>query len=534
MPSRKTKILGVARSKSTIRPKRKPEPVRKQNSKSKPDPKSADDLISMQDAIDILKTTRPTFYRWLRSGKIKGMKVGRQWRFYREDIEKFLKGEAPRIDLPADIKPLLNDLKDQAGKLGIRKKFAADIPELDRAVSLMLAIGVMNKASDIHICPNMTYDSKAVAVTLRYRIDGILHQALEFDSRLLPGIIEQWKRMANADVNEKLKPQEGRIITEIDDPESETGERVVDIRVCFVPTGLGESLTARILDSSRLVMDLDKIDFTPEVREKLLRHVKAPWGLILFTGPTGSGKTTVMYCCINQLACPELKVMSIEDPIEYYLPWVTQMMVNEPQGITFKSMFKAIMRSDPDVIMIGEIRDLETLNNAMQGALTGHLVMTQLHVNEAARALTRMMDIGADPFVVADATRMIVAQRLVRLLCKECSVKDKPPRENLEWAKETANSGGLNWKSLPKNFRKPKGCKKCNGIGFKGRNIVVELLEVTPEIGKAVRERAGIDELTEIAIGQGMITIAADAVRRAANGETSLDETMRVVARRET
>ncbi|MCX6645583.1 MAG: ATPase, T2SS/T4P/T4SS family [bacterium] len=490
--------------------------------------KSKDDLISMEEAILLLKTTRPTFYRWLRCGKVKGMKVGRQWRFYRNDIERFLKGEEPRISLTADINPLLTDLLAYAKKINPKLKFDTVSNDVRSAVSLMISIGTMSRSSDIHLCPNLSKDQKDVVVSLRYRIDGVLHEAATFDVRLLPAIIEQWKRLAALDVNEKLKPQDGRILTEVIDPKNENGVKMVDVRICTIPSGLGESLTARILDSSGLVMNLDKINFTPEARAILDKHIKAPWGLILFTGPTGSGKTTALYCCLNQLTGPKLKAISIEDPIEYYLPWITQVMVNPSHGVTFSSAMKAIMRSDPDVIMIGDIRDSETLSVGLEAALTGHLVMSQMHVDEAARALKRMVDLGSDPFVISDATKLVMSQRLVRKLCPDCSAKDKLSKTNLEWAKTVAESGGLKWSSIEKNFRKAVGCEKCGGIGYKGREIVSEMLEVTPEIGKALRENASVEELREIAVGQGMITIVADTVRRAANGETTLEEAMRV------
>ena len=488
-----------------------------------------DDIVSMEQAIDLLKTTRPTFYRWLRSGKIKGMKVGRQWRFYRSDIDRFMKGEEPRIGLAADITPLLDELKKHARKSGLKKFDAKDMSEVYQAVSLMLNIGVARRATDIHICPNLTDDQKGIEVSLRYRIDGVLHEIATFDVRLLPGIIEQWKRMASLDVNEKLKPQDGRILARVFDPKGDDIGRMVDGRICTIPSGLGESLTARLLDSSGLMMDLDKINFTPEARAILDRHIKSPWGLILFTGPTGSGKTTALYCCLNELTGPGLKMMSIEDPIEFYLPWVTQVMVNPSHGVTFASGMKAIMRSDPDVIMIGEIMDGETLNAGLEATLNGHLVMSQMHVDEAARALKRMVDLGTDPFVISDATKLVMAQRLVRKLCPDCSAKDKPSKANLEWAKNTTNAGGLKWSSLPRNFRKAVGCEKCGGIGFKGRDIISEMLEVTPEIGIALRDNASVEEIRDLAVNQGMITIAADAIRRVTNGETTLEEAMRVV-----
>jgi type II secretory ATPase GspE/PulE/Tfp pilus assembly ATPase PilB-like protein len=221
--------------------------------------------------------------------------------------------------------------------------------------------------------------------------------------------------------------------------------------------------------------------------------------------------------------------MSVEDPVEYLLPWVTQIPISEGDGLTFTRAVRSILRSDPDVIMIGEVRDRETLMLALESALTGHLVFSTLHTDEAAAALKRMVDMGADPFVIVDAARIVLAQRLVRKLCPECSRKAAPPADLARRAEQTARSGGLHWDSLAKSFREPAGCPKCNQTGFKGRTVVAETLLVSPEIGAALRRGAGVEELRGIAVGQGMTTLAADGIRRAAAGQTSLAEVFRVL-----
>jgi len=219
----------------------------------------------------------------------------------------------------------------------------------------------------------------------------------------------------------------------------------------------------------------------------------------------------------------------VEDPIEYLFPWMVQTQVNERDGVTFARSVRAILRSDPDVIMIGELRNGEAVHLAEASALTGHLVMTTLHADEAAGALVRMVEMGSPPFVAADATKLIISQRLVRVLCRDCSRRETPSPEHLDRAEKLARSGGLDWDAIAKDFRKPVGCGKCRNLGYRGRTVIAEMLEVTPEIGAALRRGASVDQLRTIAVGQGMTTMAADGVRRAATGLTSLHEVMRVL-----
>jgi len=485
---------------------------------------AAGQLLTMEQAIALLKTSRPTFYRWVRQGKIAGTKLGRQWRFHRGDIERFLAGQEPRIELRADLSPLIENLRRRVEALGAKDVSSPADGDVLRAVSLMIRLGVAMRASDIHIEPFRRAGREGMVGVLRYRVDGVLHPVAEIDARLLPALDEQWKTMAHCDVHEKVRPQDGRIEVRLDD----TGQ-VVDLRVCFVPAVLGPSLTVRVLDANAARLEMDRLGYAPRDKERLLRWLRAPWGAILITGPTGCGKTTALYACLNHLTTPERKVMSVEDPVEFLLPGVVQVAVRLQSGVTFATAVRSFLRSDPDVIMVGEVRDFESLQLVHQAALTGHLVLTTLHADEAARALVRMVEIGSDPFLVADSTKLIVAQRLIRKLCPECSVEAQPLASHLEQAANLARAGGLDWAALPKAFRAPRGCPKCHQTGFRGRDVAAEALEVTPEIGAALRRGASIDELRTIAIGQGMTTMAADGLRRAAAGDTSLEEVLRVL-----
>jgi len=489
---------------------------------------SGREVISMPEAIAILKTTQPTFYRWLRTGRLKGMKVGRQWRFYRDDIERVLKGESPIVELPGDIGPLISTLGERLKKAGVKPPDREGETGVEKAVRYMIALGPVLNASDVHITSHLDPATSKPVTVARYRIDGVLHQVAEIDPRLLPAIIEQWKRLSGCDVHDKERPQDGRMIVS---PSllGIKGDGNVDTRVSFIPTGLGESLTARFLLAVTAAFDLRRIDYATSDRERILRALRLPWGLILITGPTGCGKTTVLYSCINELARPEIKILTIEDPVEYYLPWATQIAVREQAGVTIERAMRAALRSDPDVIMVGEIRNAEILNIVNAAALTGHMVLSTLHTDDAAGALRRMVEMGSDAFVVADATKLVVAQRLIRKLCPHCSVEGTPAATQLDLAAEAARKGGLNWRTLEPRWRKPVGCDKCSMTGYKGRNVIAEVLEMTPEIGRALRSNASLDELRAIAVSQGMTTMAADGIRRAASGETTLDEAMRVM-----
>ena len=451
----------------------------------------------------------------------KGAKIGRQWRFRREDVERFIKGQEPEIDLTADITPLLDTLRKRLKGDGVGEK-ASHESELVRAVKLMIHLAAQMRASDIHIEPQ----PKDVAI-LRYRLDGVLQPIAELDIRLLPAIVKQWKILAACNVHETSRPQEGRILMKY----SVAGEEL-DLRVTFLPAVLGETLSAVLLDPKTARISLEQMDYAEADRKKIQHWLGSPWGTVVFTGPTGCGKTSALYACLNQITAGPVrpKVMTVEDPVEYLLPGTTQVPVRTVADMTFGSVLRAVLRSNPDVIMVGEIRDLETLTLSLQAAMTGHRVLISLHTSEAVTALQRMIDVGVNSFTVADATRLIIAQRLVRLLCPKCSVARKPAEPFLTPARKLARLGGLPWDALPGGFREPVGCKGCNLIGFQGRTVIAEALEVTPRVAAALTRGATIMDLRAIAVNEGMTTLACDGIRRAAQGKTSLAEVMKTIS----
>jgi len=480
------------------------------------------DIMDMNEVIKLLDTTRSTFYRWLRSGKIKGMKIGRQWRFYRSEIERFLKGEEPRIELLANIHPLIESLIDRIRQFGADETPFQNEGKVEQAVDLMINLATKMGASDIHLA-NIIKDNVEQSVILRYRLDGVLHTIAEIDPKLLPAIIERWKFLSACDIHERKKSQEGSI-------HASTSRKPLELRCCFLPTGLGESLTVRILDRAASSLELDDLGFLWDDKEKILRWLQSPWGIIVVSGPTGSGKSTVLYVCLRIVTKPELKAITVEDPVEFLLPWTVQIQVQRDSGEKIIDALRAVMRSDPDVIMIGEIPDGETMSMAHNCALTGHLVLTTMHANDAIGSLKNIIDMSNNPYVVVESTKLIISQRLVRKLCPECRADSVLPPEMLELAKKLAINGGLDWDILPKNFREPVGCTNCRGTGYKGRIAIVEILETTPEIVNAISNGVPLIDVQKLAVQQGMTTMSADGIRKTGMGITSLSEVLRVAA----
>ena len=492
------------------------------------------DLLTMPEAIDRLKTTRATFYRWLKDGKIQGVKVGRQWRFAREQIDRFLSGEEPGIDLSGNIGPLHAQLNERYRELtGGDFETAGDVCD---AVSLMMHLAAWMRASGIHISPRMHADPTTPSETeveqasVRFRVDGVLHPVATFDLRLLPVIISRWKILAKCDVRECILPQDGRITVRVGSDDSP--ERPLDIRVSFLPAALGECLTARLLDREAVNISLDRLGFEGPDLDKLRRGLSAPNGFILVTGPTGCGKTTTLYACLNEIVNAELKVMSVEDPVEYLIPGVVQTPIRSDVGLTFPVAIRSMLRSDPDAVLVGEIRDLDTLQACFQMSLSGHLVLSTLHTPTAAAGLERMVNVGSEPYLVGATARLVMAQRLVRRLCAECGEPSPPEGDQVDRAHEMLHASGAKWSDFGGGFRKAVGCPQCGHTGYHGRMALVEVLEMSPEIDRAVRHGLAADELQAIAVGQGMTTMAADGIRKAVEGVTTLEEVLRVLALR--
>jgi len=484
-----------------------------------------DDLLDMNQAVALLRTSRPTVLRWLRAGKIQGVKAGRQWRFPRKAIDRFLKGQEPITELNADINPLLGALNERLTKCGVSAgQQLAEVDKVAQAVSAMMLLGVALKASDYHIIPTLDQAGREQTVEIRYRVGGVLQLVATMDPRLLAPVIARWKRLANCDVRESRLPQDSRIVVKI-------REQDCDLRTSFLPLRLGESLTVRMLSRSEVFPDLDRLGYDLPVKTKLERALKTHFGMVVMTGPMGCGKTTALYACLKRLASPGVKIITIEeDPIEWMVPGIAQLQVTPSIGMTFAASLRATLRAAANVFLIGEIRDLETLELAQECALTGHMVLTCLHTQDAVAALRRMVDIGSRPFFVGDTTRLVVAQRLIRKLCPGCSRPAELSAWRLERAEQIACEGGLDWGALTKNFRDPVGCPACGRTGYRGRTVIAEALEMTSELENALVHNATAEELRTLAVTQGMIPFAAEGIQRAAAGESTVDEVLRFTA----
>lgn len=386
--------------------------------------------------------------------------------------------------------------------------FSVD-PGSSSAVALadrIIGEAIRMKASDIHIEP---YEKNT---RVRYRIDGTLHEVMRPSQEQARPLISRLKIMADLDIAEKRRPQDGRI-------RAQSSDRTIDIRVSSLPTDFGEKIVLRILDKSQLQLDLNKLGFENEHLALFRKEIRLPYGMILVTGPTGSGKTTTLYAALNEINSPEVNITTIEDPIEYNLPGINQTHVRSEIGVTFAAALRSILRQDPNVIMVGEIRDTETAQIAIRAALTGHLVLSTLHTNDAPSAVTRLIDMGVEPFLVASSVKLILAQRLFRRLCGGCRRKIQPDRELL--AEIGLRSGE------ERSFYGPEGCRECDNFGYKGRTAAFEVLKIDNGFIDMITRGATASQLREAANRGGMLTLRDAAMKKMFRGETSLEEVAR-------
>ncbi len=385
---------------------------------------------------------------------------------------------------------------------------ASDEAPIIRFVNSLLYQAVKERASDIHIEP---FERDVV---VRFRIDGVLYEILRAPKRLQSSITSRIKIMGGLNIAEKRLPQDGRIRIKI-------AGRDIDIRLSTLPTAFGERVVMRLLDRSQVMLQLEDLGFSPEnlkIMNELIHHSH---GIILVTGPTGSGKTTTLYASLQKINSPDKNIITIEDPIEYQIPGIGQIQVNPKINLTFANGLRSIVRQDPDVILVGEIRDAETAEIAIQASLTGHLVFSTLHTNDAPSAITRMIEMGIEPFLISSSVLAILAQRLVRVLCKDCREPDEPDPEILRALE------GEKWLEQGKFYR-AVGCEKCLNTGYIGRTGIFELLLIDDEIRQMINRRADSNEIKQVARKKGMLTLREDALRKASLGITSLSEVMRV------
>jgi len=381
-----------------------------------------------------------------------------------------------------------------------------------KLVHLIIQEAVTMRASDIHIEPF------ADRVRIRYRIDGMLMERDNAPRRLLGAIISRIKIMGFIDIAEKRRPQDGRIKILV-------AGKDIDMRVSIIPTSHGQSVVMRILDRENIKVGLQDLGFGDDDLASFKQMIKRPNGIILVTGPTGSGKTTTLYAALNELNRPDTKIITAEDPVEYYLPGVNQCEVKAKIGMTFARIIRAMLRQNPNILLVGEIRDLETAETAIQASLTGHLVFSTLHTNDAPSAITRLVDIGIQPFLVASSVLAIMAQRLVRRVCTKCRMRYDPPAHIL------AGLGIRPEVAKKANFMKGKGCNHCNKKGYRGRISIFELMTMTPQVREMAFKGESTQNVRRMARKQGMRTLFEDGIIKAIRGITTLDEVLRITQR---
>ena len=411
-----------------------------------------------------------------------------------------------KIGLKDSVKGLVRKIRDELNSISSleEQQEASSILQL---IDVVLKTCINGRASDIHIEPT---EKNCV---VRGRVDGRLSEMFIFEKDIYPPLASRLKLLSNLDIAEKRKPQDGRFSTAV-------GAREYDFRISTLPILYGESIVMRVLDKQKALVKLEDAGMDQVSYQKLIKGLKAPYGIILVTGPTGSGKTTTLYGALNELRNVEDKVITVEDPVEYRMNLIQQVQVNAKVGLSFADALRSILRQDPDKIMIGEIRDQETLEIAIKAALTGHLVISTLHTNDAISAIPRMADMGIEHYLISGALVAIQAQRLVRKICVHCKIEDELSASVLEEIHGVVPAGT--------KFYKGKGCKECNDSGYMGREMICEVLNISEDISTLIAKGASKDAILDLALKEGFVNIFQNGIQKAIDGITSIEEVLKV------
>lgn len=424
------------------------------------------------------------------------------------DVEQAIR-KFSGMDTATDLADEIAEGKEDDGIANLEA--AVEEAPIVKLVKAIIHQAVGDRAADIHIEPTER------DVRVRFRVDGVLHEVMHSPKKIQLGLISRLKVMAEMNIAETRLPQDGRISMRV-------AGRALDFRVATLPTVYGERMVLRILDKSSALLHLEDLGFLEQAYESYEVAFRKPYGAILVTGPTGSGKTTTMYATLNILNKPDRNIITVEDPVEYRLKGINQIQIAPKSGLTFANSLRAILRADPDIVLIGEIRDRETAMIAVESALTGHLVLSSLHTNDAASAITRLVEMEVETFLVASAIETIVAQRLARKLCEKCKESYVPDEADLT----AAGYPEEEWPDIPELF-KPAGCSSCAKTGYRGRIGLYEVLTVTEEIERLTVERAPSTRISQVAVEQGMMPLRKDGLAKARAGQTAIEEILRVV-----
>jgi type IV pilus assembly protein PilB len=441
-------------------------------------------------------------------------------------------GVASREDILAEIRRLARASEAFGARAAVEDELAlaeaaeeeeADDLDIDDGISDAPLVRLVNSvifqaaedgASDVH------FEPQEDSLLVRFRVDGVLQEVQRIPKRMMPGVLTRLKVLAKLDIAERRKPQDGRISLN-----AAAAGRVMDVRVATLPTVEGESIVMRLLDKSKKAPTLEELGMSDEMRQQLEQLVRKPTGALLVTGPTGSGKSTTLYAALTEINRPEINIITVEDPVEYRLQGVNQVQINTKAGLTFATALRSILRSDPDVVMVGEIRDGETAKIAIEAALTGHLVLSTLHTNDAPQALTRLGEMGVEPFLVGAAVSAVLAQRLARKLCTHCCEMYTPNTDELLRARVSPDVAAASDGMV---FYRKKGCPRCNQTGYKGRIGIYQLLAMTEQLESLAVTNATREEIERAALGEGMRTLWDDGLAKVAAGLTAIEELARV------
>ncbi|HZJ48705.1 MAG TPA: GspE/PulE family protein, partial [Acidimicrobiia bacterium] len=424
----------------------------------------------------------------------------------RGDVEEAIQKMASLDNSVSDLAELAAGDSVETQDLRALEAVADEAPVV-KLVSMLITRASADRASDIYIEPTER------DLRVRFRIDGVLHEIMRTPRSITNAVVSRLKIMADIDIAERRRPQDGRISLRV-------SGRQLDLRVSTLPTIYGEKVVMRLLDTSNALLELKDLGFAQHTLDGYEASYSKPYGTILVVGPTGSGKSTTLYATLNVLNKPETNIITVEDPVEYRLPGVNQVQVNRKAGLTFASALRSFLRQDPDVMLVGEIRDGETAAIAIESALTGHLVLSTLHTNDAPSSVSRLIEMGVEPFLVGSALDSVLAQRLARRLCDKCKEEYEPTEAMLE-------QGGF--AVAPKTLQRAVGCKVCSNTGYRGRVAIHELMTVSEEIERLAVERVSTDVLKKAAVAAGMRTLREDGMTKVAAGVTSLEEILRVV-----
>jgi type IV pilus assembly protein PilB len=408
----------------------------------------------------------------------------------------------------ADLADMVADGGDVVEDLSKIEAAVEEAPVV-KLINTLITRAVNERASDLHLEPGEQ------DLRVRFRIDGVLHEVMSTPRSVSGAVVSRVKIMADLDIAERRVPQDGRVGLRVNG-------RAIDLRVATLPSIYGEKVVIRVLDKDDAILQLSDLGFMPHALDRFSKSFSKPYGAILVTGPTGSGKTTTLYAALNVLNKPNVNIITVEDPVEYRLPGITQVQVNRKAGLFFATALKSILRSDPDIVLVGEVRDTETAKTAVEAALTGHLVLSTLHTNDASSSIGRLVDMGVEPYLVSSALDCIVAQRLARKICERC----RRPREA---SPEVLARMGLPPDAEPVTIYDAVGCKVCSGTGYRGRLSINEVLTVSEEIQRMAVERRPSDEVKKVGVSQGMRTLREDGMEKVRLGLTTLEEVLRVV-----